>query len=230
LATGKNTYTHQDIVREQRAKEADPEKQFTRGTPEAFKKLAIAMPDWTPEFLRSPLKLQNLTQNLTGSLFTQFLPNKEVEGREGPIESNRFLKRFQGTGFVDSPEFRERIQELRREQANRSLDDERFAEDVLRRNKYDRRASVAEARITRNKTLVDRVDEMARAREAGVTREDQMMLQLAPMERAKMVFEQIADMDKDETQKYLRVLRQRKVLSDATLQELRRIQRLITNQ
>lgn len=225
-----NTYTHQPLISDPRMlaiEEKFPEQQFRQNTPEFFKKWAVWMPDWTPPFMRSPVKLQNMTQNLTASLITQYLPTEPVEGRTTALELNRFMKRFQTSGFIETPDFRDKIKSLQADQALESLQRERTAEDIIKRNKADLNAAVIEARRTRDKNLAVRVKEMVRMQRAGVTSNDKQLLNLAPRQRAQMIAEQVADMDKENSGKYLQTLRRGRIMSDETRRELNLIQRAL---
>jgi hypothetical protein len=108
LASGRDPFRHRDIVQD-RLKKVDPEQQFTDRTPELFKTLADAMPDIAPEVLRSPLVLENIVENFTAGLITQFLPLKEPSEDRTGIEANRFLKRFQAVPYTDDPKAREEL-------------------------------------------------------------------------------------------------------------------------
>jgi hypothetical protein len=113
---------------------ASPENQYTDRTAEVFKKAANAMPDVMPEFMRSPLMLENATKNLTAGLITQFLPRKPIEGRSA-AENNPIMSRFQALPYTDSTAFEEKMAGLERESADEQLDRFRTASKLLEDNK-----------------------------------------------------------------------------------------------
>jgi hypothetical protein len=133
IATGRDLYRHRDLMTEQLQK-ASPENQFTPRTAEAFKAVAQAMPDVAPEFLRSPIILENLTRNLTAGLITQFLPRRPVEGRSG-IENAALLQRFQALPLTDQEAFKVEMQQLEREAADQQLERHREATKLMEDNK-----------------------------------------------------------------------------------------------
>lgn len=229
FGTGRNTYTHNPLMSDT-MKQAPPEDQFTPRTQEAFRKLAGWMPDWAPNFARSPIKLENLTQNLTAGLFTQFMPTKAIEGREG-IETWRMLRRFQTQGYTDNPKFREELETLKTQSAHVSVTRERKAQEIVKESGGDFRSALQSAikEFGRDRNGIERVIELVRQNKAGVSIEDRKLIALAPPERAQYLANHIADMNQAQSRQYLAQMRQKRVLSNETWLELLKLQRLMTN-
>lgn len=129
IATNKSFFQHRDIVK-QRLQGVRPEEQYLETTPRGFISLAQAMPESAPDVLRSPLYLKQLTENFTGSLFTQFM-RPQLEGRSNAT-TNPMVARFFSAPIVDEQETWDRINHYKTESATDLLRRERTINNFLR--------------------------------------------------------------------------------------------------
>jgi len=216
LATGRDLYRHRDIMSDQ-LKKASPELQFNERTAEIFKTVSEKMPDVAPEFLRSPIIIENLTRNLTAGLFAQFLPRKPVKGRS-ELENTPLLQRFQSLPYTDQQEFKDEMMKMERDAADEQLIRHRKASKLLEDNpgvpldKYAKQAGD----IKTLKTLID----LYVAKQNGATPQDRLILSLPARQRAQYVRNQIDGLTKEQkNQKILELVRKR-ILTEAVLEEI----------
>lgn len=216
LATGRDLYRHRDLMSD-RLRKASPEQQYTERTAEAFKVLAEKMPDVAPEFLRSPIILENLTRNLSAGLFTQFLPRKPVKGRTN-FENNPLMQRFQSIPYEDNTEFKEQMMELEREGADASLQHHRAATKLLNDNEGKQLLEYAgEAPdLPTFRLLVD----LYVAKQNGATQQDRQILSLPAAQRAKYVLHAISDASPEDKNMMLLEFARKRILTEAVLQEM----------
>lgn len=218
LATGRNLYRHKDLITSDKMKVAPPEEQYTDRTPEIFVKAAQVIPDWMPEFARSPIKLDNLTRNLTAGLLTQFMSGKPVQGR-GPVENIGLLQRFQRTPYQDNEAFNRKMQEMERESAKDYLTRYRAAKQI-----FDSKTNQSVVELVRqakgdeklSQTLVD----MWTAKRNGITSKERQLIALPVEQRAKYLNELFAPMTKEQKRKAIVDLSKKRVLTDAVSKEM----------
>lgn len=218
LATGRDLYRHRDVMNE-RMRKASPELQFTDRTATAFKTVAEKMPDIAPEFLRSPIILENLTKNLTAGLLTQFAQRKPVKGRSG-IENNPLLQRFQSLPFVDNTEFKTEMQEMERESADAYLTRYREATKLLNDNEGKPLADFA-GQASDLKTFRMLVD-LYVSRANGATSQDRQVLSLPAEQRAKYVMHQLDGLNPEQKMQAMLDLARKRILTEAVFQEMAR--------
>jgi hypothetical protein len=216
LASGRDLYRHRDIIPESMQK-ASPEEQFTPRTSEAFKKVANSMPDVAPEFLRSPLLLDNLTRNLTAGLFTQFIPRKPVEGRSG-VENTPLLSRFQALPYTDNTATKEQLRQLEREAADEQLSRHRTAVKLLDENKGKQLFELVTPGM--DEKLVNHLVDLWVAKENGVTAQERQILALPVRQRAIYVSTQLSGLDANAKQQKILDLARKRILTEGVLQAM----------
>lgn len=223
VVTGRDLYRHRDVV-PQSMQKASPENQFTDRTPEAFKRLAEAMPDVAPEVLRSPIMLENMTRNLTAGLFTQFLPGRPVEGRS-ELENNPMLKRFQAALYTDEREVRQEIEALQRESADTYLDRHRGAEKILKDNKSaplkDILVSAARSPGADVRLLQHTVD-LYVAEKAGITGPERQLLALPITQRAQFIARRLEGASAETRKEIILNFARKRILTEGVAEELAR--------
>ncbi len=217
VATGRDTYRHRDLIPDSQ-KKASPELQYTDRTPEVFKKLAEKMPDVAPEFLRSPIILDNLTRSLTAGLITQFLPHKPVEGRTG-IENTPLLQRFQALPYTDQEQFRTQMQSLERESADETLTRFRAVNKLLEDNKGKPLSEIVGQAPKDEKFLRHLVDVWV-AKQNGATSQDRQLLALPAKQRAAYITDQLQNMTPDQKNKAILDFARKRVLTEAVAAEM----------
>lgn len=121
----KNAFTGRDIVPKNKL-DASPELQYTPSTPEAYKRAAEAIPDVAPEFLRSPARLQHITEGLTGGFTRQFVPSKLSEGNPAK-DASSFLGRFFRSERVDLGDEQKAADEAIRGRADERIKNQEIA-------------------------------------------------------------------------------------------------------
>jgi len=217
LGSGRDLYRHRSIVPES-MKDASPEQQYTPRTSEAFKKMAQAMPQVAPEFLRSPLVLENLTRNLSAGLFTQFLPRKPIEGRS-KLENNPLLARFQALPYTDNTEIQNKIDDLRRTAADEQLERHRAALKLLLDNKGQKLEKILE-KAPLDERLFNHVIDLYIAKENGITAKESQLLALPVKQRASFISNQIKDLPPEKQQEMLLDFSRKRILTEAVFQEM----------
>jgi hypothetical protein len=217
LATGRDMYRHRPLLPDTMEK-ASPENQYTERTAEAFKKLAGAMPDFSPEFMRSPILMENLTRNLTAGLFTQFLPRKPVDGRS-KVENAALLQRFQAIPFTDNKAFKEELNNLERAAADDYLARHRQAVKLIEDNKGKPLREIA-AQANGDPKLIRHLADLWVAKENGATIQDRQLLALPAKQRADYVMSKLKDLSADDKKKAVREFARKRILTEAVLQEM----------
>lgn len=217
LASGRDLYRHRDIIPDSMAK-ASPEKQFTPRTAEAFKKIAEIMPDVAPEFLRSPILLENMTRNLTAGLLTQFLPRKPVEGRSA-AENFPLFARFQGQPYTDSTEFKENMQQLEREAADESLDRQRQAVKLMEDNKGKPLFEILQ-KSPKDEKLMRRIVDLYVAQQNGVGYEERQLLSLPVRQRASYVANKLRGLSPEKKGLMIQDLARKRILTEGVYELL----------
>lgn len=225
LATGRDLYRHRELMNDQ-IKRASPEQQYTDRTPEAFRKLAELMPDASPEFLRSPIILENMTRNLTAGLVTQFLPRKPVRGREG-VENNPLTQRFQSLPFTDSKEFQEGLEGLDRMAADEALIRHRAATKVIEDNPDKPPEKLVEIlfqgkepQTTDDVRLLKHMADLWIAKQNGATVQDRQIIGLPARQRALWVQQQISGLKGDKLDEKIMELARKKIFTKSVAEEL----------
>ena len=135
----RDTFHHQPIVPDKMTA-ASPWEQYKDKTNPAFRTAAGAVtkavstvtddPGSTLARLQSPLHLQQLTNNLTGSMLTQFI-RPEQEGRD-PLASHPILGRFFGSPTVDHSDDYNLISKLRTTDTDQNLLQSRAIDQFLK--------------------------------------------------------------------------------------------------
>lgn len=223
LATGRDFYRHKNLIPDT-MKEASPEEQYTERTPEVFKQIAKAMPGISPEALRSPIMLENLTRDLTAGMFTQFLPRKPVEGRT-PLENTPLLQRFQAIPYEDGSEFKQQMEALKRESADDYLKRNREAQKILEANKgknvQEIIGKIPHEKLTEeNMKLYRQVVDLWMAKENGATSQDQQLISLPPKQRAEYIAAKLQNTPEDQRGRLFWELAKKRVLTADTFAQL----------
>jgi len=227
LATGRDLYRHRDIMSDQ-LKKASPEQQFTDRTPEAFKKLANLIPDASPEMLRSPIILENLTRNLTAGLLTQFMSRQPVKGRTA-LENQPLAQRFQSLPITDISEFQKDIQGLERQAADEQLIRHRKATKVLEDNPGKTPEELISKALpdlnSRQPThedakLIRQIVDLYVAKENGATFKDRQVIALPARQRALWVQQQLAGLNGDARDLKIQDLARKRIFTEAVATEL----------
>ncbi len=99
-ALNKNLFTGREIVPRGREK-ASPELQYGPNTPESYKTAASFVPDYAPESLQSPAKLQHVVEGFTGGFSRQFAAPSLSEGNPAG-DSSPLLGRFYRSERIES--------------------------------------------------------------------------------------------------------------------------------
>lgn len=216
-ATGRDMFRHRQLIPDA-MKKASPEQQYTDRTAEAFKKLAVAMPDVAPEFLRSPIMLENLTRNMTAGLLTQFLSSKPVEGRT-PTENMALLQRFQAVPYTDNEAFTKEVQALERESTDQYLARNRAATKIMEDNKGKSLPEMIKS-AGNDPKLMQQVVDLWVAKQNGATYQDKRLISLPAKQRAEYVAKILAPLSGEEKQKKILELAKRRVLTEQVFQEM----------
>jgi hypothetical protein len=225
LATGRDMYRHRNIVPDTMEK-ASPENQYTDRTAEVFKKAANAMPDVMPEFMRSPLMLENATKNLTAGLITQFLPRKPIEGRSA-AENNPLMSRFQALPYTDSTAFEDKMAGLERESADEQLDRFRTASKLLEDNKGKPLPDIAKELVAKHgpdKKLLERTVDLWVAEQRGINSQERRILALPVAQRATYITDVLKSLTPEAKGEALRDFASKRILTEAVAEELIRQQ------
>lgn len=217
LSMNRDTYRHKPVVPDT-LKKASPEQQYTDRTAEVFKQLAQAMPDVAPEFLRSPLTLENMAKNISASLLTQFLPRKPVEGRTG-FENTPLMQRFQALPFLDSGDFDERMSKYERESADEQINRFRKAREIIDANKGKPLSDLGQA-TGGDPKLVSTVVDLWMAEQRGITPQERRIIALPAQERARYIADELQGKSEAEKGVILGNLSRKRILTAAVAQEL----------
>lgn len=226
LGTGRDLYRHRPIMSDQ-LKKASPEEQYTERTPEAFKKLAVAMPDVLPEVIRSPIMLENLTRNLTAGLVTQFLPRKDVQGRS-KLENNPLLQRFQSLPMTDNSEFQENVKGLERQAVDEQLNRHRKALEAMEKNPNAQLPNLIASVLPKDKSkitsddvkLMEHLTDLWVAKQNGATFKDRQVMALPARQRALWVQQQLGGLTPQKKAEKILELARKRIFTESVAAEL----------
>lgn len=217
LATGRDLYRHRPLIPES-MENASPENQYTKRTAEAFRVIAEKMPDVAPEFMRSPIMVENMTRNLTAGLFTQFLPRKPVEGRSG-FENNPLMQRFQALPYNDSTAFREEMQSLERDAADAYLVRHRKATKLLEDNKGKPLSEIVPL-AGKDPRLIQNLADLWVAQQNGITPNERKIISLPAPQRAQWVVSHLKGMTPEQKAAEIKNLARKRILTESVVQEI----------
>ena len=220
-ATGRDTYRHKPLIRNEKMLKASPEEQYTDRTPEAFKKLANLMPDIAPEFLRSPILLENMTRSMTAGLLTQFMSGKPVKGRSD-IENMGLLQRFQSTPYTDNPEFTKQMQQLDRESADEYLKRNRDAQKIMDDNEGKPIFDLVQ-KAGKDPKLMQHVVDLWVSKQNGATSQDKQLIALPAKQRAEYIYKLFKPMTAEQKQAAILDLAKKRVLTKSVFEEMSQI-------
>jgi hypothetical protein len=221
VGTGRDFYRHRDIVPDT-MKKASPTEQYTDRTADIFKNWANAMPDVSPDFMQSPLMLENMTRNLTAGLFTQFIARKPIEGRTR-FENNPLMQRFQGLPYTDSSEFDQQMEEYERDGADAQLARYRNARKVLDENKGAELNVLAQKLIKAHgpdEKLLRRMVDLWTAEKQGITTEERRILALPVAQRAQFLQKEFAGKSPEEKAALIRNYAIKRILTEAVAEQM----------
>lgn len=219
VATGRDTYRHRDLIPDT-MKNASPENQYKETTPEFFKGIAAKVPGFAPEFLRSPLMLENVTRNLTAGLITQFLPRKQLEGRSG-LENNPLTQRFQSLPYTDNEKFKGDMDELKREAADAYLDRHRKALELVKQVNPRDGLSAIKFQGPVDPKLVRHVVDLYMAKQNGANSEDFQIQALPAQQRADYVIRQLNRQKTDAAREQLmQTFARKRIVTKAVLEAM----------
>lgn len=227
-STNRNLFGHRDIV-PSKLQRGPSELQFRDTTPAQFIRAAEAMPNFFPEKLKSPLQLQQLTNNLTGGLLTQFM-RPELEGRD-PLSSNPVLGRFFSAPYLDKEEDWNEIKKYQTQQAAQSITRERAIDSFL---KNSDKMPIPDRMEALRQIIVADPEKNARAllnnlkdRTAGTTEIDRAVRNLTPNLRAQYLEDRRSKLPDQQSQSqfYLQMY-QRGVLTPETVTEIAKLRKL----
>ncbi len=221
MGLGVNTFFHRDTI-PQRLQGGiggiSPELQYTDSTPALFRKAAEAMPDFLPERLRSPLYLEQLTQDLSAGLITQFTQGKALEGRDN-IANWPIARRFVRSQHVDTSKETERIKQLDREATDTRIIQKREALDLFdaikslpQEGRGAALAKVAQADPTILEPLV--TEATSRAMNWTPLEKQMGLLGVEDGRRATFIAEQLASMPPEQRAAYIQNLAAKKLVTD----------------
>jgi hypothetical protein len=219
VGTGRDFYLHNPIVPDT-MKKASPEQQYTKRTPDIFKKLADVMPDVAPEVFRSPLMLENMTKNLTAGLVTQFLPRKQIEGRSA-TENNPLLQRFQAVPYTDSSAFDEKISKFERDSTDDQLKRFRTADKLMEDNKGKSLADIAKA-APKDEKIIRRIADLWVAEKNGINSNERRILSLPTKQRGEYLAGELSDMTPDQKKDAIKSWAKKRILTEEVAYEMYR--------
>jgi hypothetical protein len=227
MGLGKNTFFKRDTI-PARLKGGiggvSPEKQFTESTPKLFIRAAQQFPDFLPEQLRSPLYLEQLTQDVSAGLVTQFLKGKPQEGRE-EWTTYPVLKRFVRTQFVANDKDVKLVKELDRASTDARIDQTRYAEDFLDSLPLlppDKRTAAVQELLSKDDQTFDRLVNVFEGRMKGWNADDKRvgLLQVQDGSRAEFIARKMQEMDPQERIQYYQNLIQKDLISEEVALQL----------
>jgi hypothetical protein len=222
IFTNTNLFQHRPIVK-QRLQGVRPEEQYLETTPKAFITAAQAMPEVAPNFLRSPLYLKQLTENLTGGLVTQFM-RPELEGR-GSATTNPLIARFFAAPILDEQETWDQINYLKTEQSTKNLLRQRaidqYIKDSASYTPAQRMQSLAQLLASDPERNAAAMYNALLDRNRGVTDVDRAVRSLEPQFRAQFLEEKVRKMEtKEQRDAFYREMILKGIINDKTLEEI----------
>lgn len=221
LATGRDFYRHRNVIPEN-LKDVSPEEQYTPRTAELFKTVADKIPDVAPEVLRSPIVLEQMTKNLTAGLLTQFLPRPEVSGRS-KLENQPLLQRFQSTPIVDTKNFQDEVQGLKRQAADERIARQRAVDKILKDNPKIESKDLYEKvpqQYKQDERFVRQLVDTWVAQKNGITVQERMLLSLPTKERAEWVAKQLNGKSPQEKSALIIEYAKKRILTEAVYAQL----------
>ena len=218
LATGRDLYRHRAIVPDS-MKKASPENQYTDRTAEVFKKLANVMPDFSPDFMRSPLMLENLTKNLTAGLITQFLPASPVKGRS-ELENNPLLKRFQALPYSDQTADREKLAKLETVAADEQLARHRLGMKAMEGKTNIKDAARELVKNGGDEKAIKHLVDLWVAKKNGITQFERQVLGLPVKQRAAYIEDQIQGKSPAVQREMMQTFAKKRILSEEVAKQI----------
>lgn len=219
LATGRNPGLHRDIVQDRDQKAGDAEGQYTNTTPEVYRTLADAAPQFLADPLRSPLMLESLTQAMTGGVLNQFTPPKALADRDPTataLQQSPLGRRFVRSTYVHS-DVPEELETRVREQANvkaTETRDTRALFDELSQLPVEQRRERARSLSPEDRTALreefDRRQRRPSDREIAAIK----TLNVENGQRAQYIVERLGKLDPDKRGEFARDLQKAGLLSD----------------
>lgn len=225
FGTGRDTFRHRDIVPDTMKKLAPkyPEDQYLERTPELYRKLAHLMPDVAPAALRSPLMLENLTQNMTAGLIQQFLPSRNIPGRSG-LEANPLLRRFQAAPYAEDPAQMQEIKNLQSDAAKAFIDKDRAAKAmILNKQTIQEVAQAVAAKYGTNdnaSSIFERATDLWLAEKNGITRPERQVLNLPVAQRAQYILNKLKPLDPQAKMDLLMDYQRKRILSEGVIESM----------
>jgi hypothetical protein len=217
-ATGMSFYARRPTMSRSMQGAAKSE-QYNERTNENVKMLAAI-------FGESPLKMRQAMESITGGLSRTLLPDKEDElNLDSPV-SVPLVKQFYAPTYRE-PEDKEYMRELKME-ANTDLvrktrDANAYMKSVEGVPIPEAYQKAVAAYGRTEPELLARIREMLLQKMAGATREDLQIASLPNRQRAKIVMQRLNAMPQVERLEAARVLYRKRVISDATLYEMRKM-------
>ena len=214
-ATGMSFYSRQPTVPRSMRGAANSE-QYRERTNENIKMLAGV-------FGVSPLKFKQALDNATGGLTRTLLPEKESElNVDSPINIP-LVKGYLSPTYRES-EDKEYISELRKEADTATVVRTRAAVAFMKSMEgktIKETYQTAAAKYARTQPeLFDRIDDLIDQKMSGATIEDRHITSLPNAQRAKIVMARLQKLPVGERREAVKVLYRKKVISDATADEM----------
>lgn len=223
LGTGRNLFRHQDIIPDPQKKVNHPELQYLERTPMFYRKWAALMPDVAPKALRSPLMLENITQNLTAGLIQQFLPSHNIPGRTG-IENFPLLRRFQSAPYAEDPEEMKTIKKLQGDAAEAFLLKDRAAtEAIINKPTIQEVAQFVVQKYGTNQNaeaIFARSVDLWLAQKNGITRPERQVMALPSEQRAAYILQKLHGMTPDQKVELLHDYQRKRILTESVIEEM----------
>lgn len=225
---GRNTFYHTDTV-PNRLKTLSPENQWLWNTPEAYKTLAEKMPDFMPESLRSPVKLEQLSKSLTGGLLDQFFPKTQPAGREVPGPD--FIgKRFIRSTIISEEELTKEIDNQLRKQGDMKFLRQNEAMNFIKSlNGLNKQEKIKEIIDLKNQDikLLEEVITQKEAAEKGLSYNDYRIasLNVKDGQRAEFIVAQLKKLPKEERKNYIVELAKKGIVTDAVADQMAELYR-----
>ena len=227
LSIGRNTFFHRDTI-PQRLQGGfggiDPELQFKDSTPKLFVQAATAFPDFLPERLRSPLYLEQLTQDLSAGLVTQFVTGKLAEGRE-PWTAAPGTKRFARSEFVENEKVLDMVRAEDRAETNTRVIGLRNAVELIDAIKIlpqEQKQPALRAALEKDPMILKYMAEALKADAKNYTFQDRTVLGLGVESGARSRFYNnlIKDMTPEQKKEFLLDQIDKGLMSPEVLQQL----------
>lgn len=210
VALNKNLFTGRDIVPEGRQK-ASPPLQYSEQTPQGYRDAGAALPDFLPASLRSPAKLQHITEGMTGGFSRQFASPQLSPGNPAG-ESSPLLGRFYRSEHVESGPLQDKAAAAETERADQRIGQQEMASklaDVIMAKPQDQRGPALNVLLQSGKLDKDTVgylrEDLTDA-SRGLTYEDRLVKRsfaIAGGFRAKYYREKLSELQPAERIAYL---------------------------